>query len=97
MDFGSTAVTGIHVLAVERLREYYGLEKKQVRVIEPFQMLGEIDKDLSEMIGIDVLRLCEILNHDGGFVFNIIHNIQAIVPVKNIVAIIDAAKEFNGR
>lgn len=54
VDFGSTAVTGIHVLTVERLREYYGLEKKPVRVTEPFQMLGEIDEGLSEMIGIDV-------------------------------------------
>lgn len=54
VDFGSTAVTGIHVLAVEHLREYYGLEKKPVRVVEPFQMLGEIDEELSEMIGVDV-------------------------------------------
>jgi hypothetical protein len=27
VDFGSTAVTGIHVLIVEKLREYFGLEK----------------------------------------------------------------------
>ena len=27
VDFGSTAVTGIHVLIVEKLRDYYGLEK----------------------------------------------------------------------
>ncbi len=43
VDFGSTGVTGIHVLIVEKLREYYGLEKKPVKVIEPYQMLGEID------------------------------------------------------
>lgn len=54
IDFGSTAVTGIHVLAIERLREYYGLEKKPVRVIEPFQMLGEVDDELMEVLGIDV-------------------------------------------
>ena len=48
VDFGSTAVTGIHVLVVEKLREYYGLEKKPVKVIEPYQMLGEIDLILSE-------------------------------------------------
>ena len=53
-DLGATSVTGIHVLAVEHLREYYGLDKKPIRVIEPFQMLGEIDEDLSEIIGIDV-------------------------------------------
>ena len=35
-DMGSTAVTGIHVLALENLRNYYGLEKKPVKVIEPY-------------------------------------------------------------
>jgi uroporphyrinogen-III decarboxylase len=32
----------------------------------------------------------------GGFVFSTVHNIQANVPVENIVAMIDAVKEFNG-
>jgi hypothetical protein len=54
VDFGSTSVTGIHVLAVENLRNFYGLEKKPVRVSEPYQMLGEVDQELSEIIGIDV-------------------------------------------
>lgn len=55
VDFGGTAVTGIHVLAVENLRNYYGLEKRPVRVIEPYQMLGEIEADLRLVIGIDVI------------------------------------------
>jgi hypothetical protein len=29
VDFGSTAVTGIHVKIIEELRNYYGLEKKK--------------------------------------------------------------------
>jgi hypothetical protein len=45
VDFGSTSVTGIYVLAVENLRKYYGLEQTPVRVIDPFQMLGEVDED----------------------------------------------------
>jgi hypothetical protein len=57
VDFGSTAVTGIHVLIVEKLREYYGLEKKPVKVVEPYQMLGEIDSDLMREIDIDVIGL----------------------------------------
>jgi hypothetical protein len=57
VDFGSTAVTGIHVLIVEKLREYYGLEKKPVKVIEPYQMLGEIDSDLLMEMDIDVIGL----------------------------------------
>jgi hypothetical protein len=57
VDFGSSAVTGIHVLIVEKLREYYGLEKKPVRVIEPYQMLGEIDNELLDAMNIDVIGL----------------------------------------
>jgi len=54
VDFGSTAVTGIHVNALAGLREYYGLEKRPIRVHEPYQMLGLIDEDLQEIMGIDV-------------------------------------------
>jgi hypothetical protein len=57
VDFGSTAVTGIHVRVVEKLREYYGLEKKPVKVIEPYQMLGELDSDLINAMGIDIVGL----------------------------------------
>ena len=57
VDFGSTAVTGIHVVIVEKLREYYGLEKRPVKVIEPYQMLGEIDPELIREMNIDVVGL----------------------------------------
>jgi uroporphyrinogen-III decarboxylase len=42
-----------------------------------------------------VLNNCRIFGRDGGFVFNTVHNIQANVPVENIVAMVDAIKEFN--
>jgi len=57
VDFGSAPVTGIHVVIVEKLREYYGLEKKPVKVIEPYQMLGEIDPELIREMDIDVIGL----------------------------------------
>jgi len=57
VDFGSTAVTGIHVVIVEKLREYYGLEKRPVKVIEPYQMLGEIDPELIREMNIDIVGL----------------------------------------
>ncbi len=53
VDFGSTAVTGLHVSVVAALREYYGLDRHPVRVIEPYQMLGEVEDDLKEALGID--------------------------------------------
>ncbi len=54
VDFGSTAVTGIHVAAVTKLRDYYGLEGRPVKVYEPYQMLGLIEDDLKGIMGIDV-------------------------------------------
>jgi uroporphyrinogen-III decarboxylase len=44
-----------------------------------------------------VLRRCETFAAGGGFVFNSIHNVQAKTPVENIVAMLDAVQEFNGR
>jgi len=57
VDFGASSVTGIHVLTVEKLRAYYGLPWKPVKVIEPFQMLGEIDDELVKAMNIDVLPM----------------------------------------
>jgi uroporphyrinogen-III decarboxylase len=37
---------------------------------------------------------CEILNNNGGFVFNTVHNIQANVPFNNVVAMLEALKEL---
>jgi hypothetical protein len=54
VDFGGTAVTGIHVLAVAALRDHFGLEKRPVKIFEPYQMLGLIDEDLKRAMGIDV-------------------------------------------
>lgn len=53
IDFGGTGQTGMHVSCVEALRNHYGLEKMPVKVIEPYQMLGDIDDDLKEHIGVD--------------------------------------------
>lgn len=55
VDFGGTAVSGIHCSVVENLRNHYGLEKKPVKVNEPYQMLGEVEDDLRDALGIDVV------------------------------------------
>src|SRR5208337_3245986 len=54
IDFGSTAVTGIHASCVAALRDHYGLEKRLVKVHEPFQMLGLVEEDLQNALGIGV-------------------------------------------
>jgi uroporphyrinogen-III decarboxylase len=54
----------------------------------PFSKPDEVKKQ--------VLDQCEILSPDGGFVFNTVHNIQANVPLENVIAMLDAIKQFNG-
>ncbi|HPG40060.1 MAG TPA: uroporphyrinogen decarboxylase family protein [bacterium] len=54
VDFGSTSVTGMHVNCVAALREFYGLEKRPVKVHEPYQMLGLVEPDLQDALGLDV-------------------------------------------
>ncbi|MDC7232530.1 MAG: uroporphyrinogen decarboxylase family protein [Spirochaetales bacterium] len=53
IDFGGFPTTGIHCSIVEKMRDYYGLEKKPVTIHEPYQMLGLIDDDLKEVLGVD--------------------------------------------
>ena len=43
-----------------------------------------------------VLERCEIFGRDGGFVFSPTHNVQRGTPIGNIVAMIEAVREFNG-
>ena len=54
VDFNGTAVTGMHVKCVIGLRDHFGLERRLVKVHEPYQMLGWIDDDLQVALGIDV-------------------------------------------
>jgi hypothetical protein len=49
-----------------------------------------------EEVRAEVLSRCEVFARKGGFVFNTIHNIQAGTPTDNIVALLDALKEYNG-
>ncbi len=65
VDFGSTSVTGIHALIVEKLRNHYGLEQNPVKIIEPYQMLGEIDPDLLVAMDIDIIGLFGVKNMFG--------------------------------
>lgn len=56
VDFGATHVTGISVSTLSKVRKaLLGEEDYRVKVIEPYQMLGEIDEQLAEALGIDVV------------------------------------------
>jgi hypothetical protein len=59
IDLGGSPVTGMHVDEVYLLRQALGLDPSgtPVKVVEPFQMLGEIRPDLVDALGIDVVGL----------------------------------------
>lgn len=59
VDLGASATTGIHVSVVYRLRQALGLDAPgvPVKVVEPYQMLGEVKADLQECLGVDVAGL----------------------------------------
>jgi uroporphyrinogen-III decarboxylase len=44
----------------------------------------------------EVLSRCKVLSKGGGFVFNPVHNIQARTPIENVLAMIEAVREYNG-
>ena len=84
VDFGGSAVTGVHVSCVAKLRDYYGLEKRPVKVHEPYQMLGLVEDDLKEAIGIDVTPLMGRTNMFGfenrGWKPWIFNGLEVLVP-----------------
>ena len=59
LDLGASVVTGMHVDTVSLLRQRLGLDKPgtPVKVVEPYQMLGEIAPDLMDALGVDVVSL----------------------------------------
>ncbi|MEM2073380.1 MAG: uroporphyrinogen decarboxylase family protein [Nitrososphaeria archaeon] len=59
LDLGGSAVTGMHVSTVYALRQALKLDPPgtPVKVIEPYQMLGEIGEDLRKALGVDVIEL----------------------------------------
>jgi hypothetical protein len=56
VDFGAGSQTGMGAGAVHRLRQaLLGPSDHRVKVIEPYQMLGEIDEELRQTLGLDVV------------------------------------------
>ncbi len=57
LDLGGSVLTGMHASSVYKLRQALRLDPPgaPVKVIDPYQMLGEIGLDLVEAVGADVL------------------------------------------
>jgi hypothetical protein len=57
VDLGGAVVTGIHAVALRRLRKALGREERLVKVYEPMMMLGIVEQDVLEAVGGDVVGL----------------------------------------
>jgi uroporphyrinogen decarboxylase len=64
LDLGSTQVTGIHVVAYRRLRDYLGLPAVAPRICDVVQGLALPDDDVVERLGVDVRGLFPLNSHN---------------------------------
>lgn len=57
IDLGGTSSSGIHAIALDKLRKALSLKKSIVKVIDPTAMCGLVESDLLKKIGGDVVGL----------------------------------------
>lgn len=67
-DLGSTQVTGIHVVAYQRLRAYLGLPRVTPTLCDVIQQLALPDDDVIERLGVDVRGLFPLNSHNWNIV-----------------------------
>lgn len=65
IDLGATGQTGINASTLYRLRRELGLKEQRIRIIEPAQMLGEVEDDLLRALQVDVIGLWNKVNFYG--------------------------------
>ena len=55
VDLGGSIMSGIMAQTIPALRRLLGLEQRPPKVYEVYQMLGEVEPDLADALGVDVL------------------------------------------
>jgi hypothetical protein len=86
VDFGACGVTGMAASAVHRLRQaIFPDPDYRIKVIEPYQMLGEIDEELRLALGIDVAGIYSPRNmfgfaNRGWKPFTMPNGLEVLVP-----------------
>lgn len=79
VDFGATHVTGISASTLSKVRKaLLGEDDYRVKVIEPFQMLGEIDDKLMEALGVDVVPVLV----SKSLFYEILERIKCLRPIR---------------
>ncbi|MBC5648815.1 uroporphyrinogen decarboxylase family protein [Christensenella tenuis] len=57
VDLGATAISGIHVSELKRLREELGLETGAIKALDPMTLIAEVTDDVREALEIDCVGL----------------------------------------
>jgi len=65
LDLGATGQTGISASTLYQLRRALELEERRIKVIEPGQLLGEVDQDVLDALGCDVVGIWNTINFYG--------------------------------
>ena len=65
VDLGATGQTGMSASTMYRLRKALGLEERPIEISETLQMLGKVDQDLMDWVGVDVVGLNNPVNLYG--------------------------------
>ena len=67
IEFGATMTSGIMASTLYRIKKHYGLleDGERIRITEPYQMLGEVDEKVRELLGIDVVGVFPLKNMFG--------------------------------
>jgi len=67
IDFGGCGQTGIAASLLHQIKKYYGLldKEERIKIIEPYQMLGEIDEKTRKFFGLDVAGIFPLKNMFG--------------------------------
>lgn len=58
LDLGASVLTGMHISSIYKLRQAMKLDPPgtSVKVLDPYQMLGEVEMDLVDALGVDVVQ-----------------------------------------
>ena len=57
IGLGSTMTTGIQASTYAKLRKALGLKNQPVKIIDPFQMLADVEMEVREKVGVDTIGL----------------------------------------
>jgi uroporphyrinogen decarboxylase len=81
VDLGSSTVTGISAIAYNNLKKYLGL-KTETRVFDVIQQLANVDMNIIDMMGVDVLDINRLsIEGDGWYSINLADGSKAEYPV----------------